>query len=131
MKKIIILSLIIVFLASCQLVLEPDIDNNGDNSQEVDETPTEDEKDAAFNHLFGAIARVAAPPIELLPRSIQKLIDHMKFVKEFFAVMTQFIKNALKDTLGKAMNILVDHLMKKLKELEPGILKQIKQKLQM
>lgn len=46
MKKIIILSLIIVFLASCQANLEPKIDENMDISQEVDEMPAEDEKDA-------------------------------------------------------------------------------------
>jgi len=47
MKKIIVfLSLIIVFLASCQANLEPEIDENGDISQEVDETTADDEIDA-------------------------------------------------------------------------------------
>ena len=46
MKKIIILSLIIVFLAGCQAELESKIDERGDISQEVDETTADDKKDA-------------------------------------------------------------------------------------
>ena len=47
MKKIIVfLSLIIVFLASCQMVLEPEIDENKDIPHEVDDNTAEDEKDA-------------------------------------------------------------------------------------